>query len=185
MWHVVRDSCWKKRQGRKQRDVLLYVKKLTKYVELCYVTYGMLISCSWDLFWGEIRRVSWPSLDTDLLIKQLIKCFKTHGDIMENFSYPNFCWKGDIVECKQTRRLLECIKDNILMQMMCGQKLTGQICQICYLWIKKSNAIGQQQPLLQGPCDDVIKYPQENEEENKRNTDVGFKDQTFACSANS
>jgi len=47
---------------------------------------------------------------------------------MEYFHYSNSCWKGTMVGCKQTRRLLECIKDNILVQMLHGQKLGGQIC---------------------------------------------------------
>lgn len=48
-------SYWKKRQGRKQRDVF-YVEKLTKYMELCYGTYDGLISCFWDWIWGETAR---------------------------------------------------------------------------------------------------------------------------------
>lgn len=76
-------------------------------------------------------------LDTDLLIKQ----FFTNAP--KQMRKPHGCNKSycgglqllahllDMAEHKQTRRILECIKNSVLMQMLYGQKVRSQICQNC------------------------------------------------------
>ncbi|GAB0178027.1 hypothetical protein GRJ2_000268000 [Grus japonensis] len=39
------------------------------------------------------------------------------------FNHPDICWKSSTASCKQSRRLLECIKDNFLSQVI--DSLTG------------------------------------------------------------
>ncbi|PKU39574.1 rna-directed dna polymerase from mobile element jockey- hypothetical protein [Limosa lapponica baueri] len=36
--------------------------------------------------------------------------------LLGDFNYPNICWKSNMVGCRQSRRLLECLDDNFLRQ---------------------------------------------------------------------
>ncbi|KAK4821784.1 hypothetical protein QYF61_002200 [Mycteria americana] len=38
--------------------------------------------------------------------------------LLEDFNHPNICWKSSIASCRQSRRLLECIEDNFLTQVI-------------------------------------------------------------------
>ncbi|GAB0175990.1 hypothetical protein GRJ2_000064200 [Grus japonensis] len=38
--------------------------------------------------------------------------------LMENFSHPNICWRDNTAGHKQSRRFLECIDDNFLLQVI-------------------------------------------------------------------
>ncbi|PKU36949.1 tbc1 domain family member 4-like [Limosa lapponica baueri] len=38
--------------------------------------------------------------------------------LLGDFSHPDICWESSIVSCKQSRRVLECIEDNFLSQVV-------------------------------------------------------------------
>jgi len=38
--------------------------------------------------------------------------------LMEDFNLPDICWKYNTAERKQSRRFLECVEDNFLMQLI-------------------------------------------------------------------
>ena len=38
--------------------------------------------------------------------------------LLVDFSHPNICWKSSMASCGQSRRLLECIEDNFLSQVI-------------------------------------------------------------------
>jgi len=38
--------------------------------------------------------------------------------LMEDFNLPDICWKYNTAERKQSRRFLECVEDNFLMQLV-------------------------------------------------------------------
>ena len=38
--------------------------------------------------------------------------------LLGDFNHPNICWKSSTASCRQSRRLLECIKDNFLSQVI-------------------------------------------------------------------
>ncbi|KAK4816568.1 hypothetical protein QYF61_017958 [Mycteria americana] len=38
--------------------------------------------------------------------------------LLGDFSHPNICWKSSTASCRQSRRLLECIEDNFLSQVI-------------------------------------------------------------------
>ncbi|PKU45711.1 nedd4-binding protein 2-like 2 [Limosa lapponica baueri] len=38
--------------------------------------------------------------------------------LLGDFNHPNICWKSNRASCRQSRRLLECIKDNLLSQVI-------------------------------------------------------------------
>lgn len=38
--------------------------------------------------------------------------------LIEDFSHADICWKSSTMNCKQCRKLLECIEDNFLVQVM-------------------------------------------------------------------
>jgi len=37
---------------------------------------------------------------------------------MGDFRYLDICWENNMVSCKQSRRLLECINDNFLVHIL-------------------------------------------------------------------
>ena len=38
--------------------------------------------------------------------------------LLGEFNHPNICCKSSIVNCRQSRRILECIQDNFLSQVV-------------------------------------------------------------------
>lgn len=38
--------------------------------------------------------------------------------LVGNFNHSDICWKSSTVNCKQSRKVLECTEDNFLVQMM-------------------------------------------------------------------
>ncbi|KAF1446069.1 hypothetical protein FQV07_0012861, partial [Pygoscelis papua] len=38
--------------------------------------------------------------------------------VLGDFNHPDICWKSSTVSCRQSRRLLECIEDNFLSQVI-------------------------------------------------------------------
>jgi len=38
--------------------------------------------------------------------------------LLGDFNYPNICWKSNTASCRQSSRLLECIEDNFLSQVI-------------------------------------------------------------------
>jgi len=45
--------------------------------------------------------------------------------LMGNFSHPDMCWRDNIAGHKQSRRFLECVGDNFLLQVMEELRRTG------------------------------------------------------------
>ncbi|GAB0203482.1 hypothetical protein GRJ2_002813800 [Grus japonensis] len=37
---------------------------------------------------------------------------------MGDFNHPDICWRGNTAECKQSRKFLECVDDNFLLQVI-------------------------------------------------------------------
>ncbi|GAB0184054.1 hypothetical protein GRJ2_000870700 [Grus japonensis] len=37
---------------------------------------------------------------------------------MGDFNHPNICWRDNAAECKQSRKFLECVDDNFLLQVI-------------------------------------------------------------------
>ena len=38
--------------------------------------------------------------------------------LMGDFNFPDICWEYNIVQKKQSRRFLECMEDNFVMQLV-------------------------------------------------------------------
>ena len=38
--------------------------------------------------------------------------------LLGDFNHPNICWKSSMASCRQSRRLLKCIEDNFLSQVI-------------------------------------------------------------------
>ncbi|KAF1446075.1 hypothetical protein FQV07_0012864, partial [Pygoscelis papua] len=38
--------------------------------------------------------------------------------VLGDFNHPDICWKSSTASCRQSRRLLECIEDNFLSQVI-------------------------------------------------------------------
>ena len=38
--------------------------------------------------------------------------------VLRDFNHPNICWKSSTASCRQSRRLLECIEDKLLSQVI-------------------------------------------------------------------
>jgi len=45
--------------------------------------------------------------------------------LLEDFNHPNICWKSSTASCRQSRRLLECIEDNLLSQVIDSPSTVG------------------------------------------------------------
>jgi len=40
--------------------------------------------------------------------------------LLGGFSHPSICWKSSMASCRQSRKLLECVEDNFLSQVVDG-----------------------------------------------------------------
>ena len=47
--------------------------------------------------------------------------------LMRDFNYPNICWRDNTSGHKQSRRFLECIDDNFLLQVIEEEKRRGAV----------------------------------------------------------
>ena len=54
--------------------------------------------------------------DIILCVNDWLECLVLMGD----FSYPNICWRDNTAGRKQSRRFLECIDNNFLLQVIKG-----------------------------------------------------------------
>ncbi|KAK4816578.1 hypothetical protein QYF61_017968 [Mycteria americana] len=83
------------RQRRRGGGVALYIKKWTECEELSLNNHKQVKSL----------RLQEASCSQALVL-------------LGDFDHPNTCWKSSMVNCRQSRRLLECIEDNFLAQVI-------------------------------------------------------------------
>ena len=116
------------RQGRRGGGVALYVREYSYVFELGAGNDKI------ESLWVRIRgrdnkadilvRVSYgpPNQDDktdEVFYEQLAKNMPLPTLVlMGDFNFPDICWKYNTVQRKQSRRFLECMKDNFLMQLI-------------------------------------------------------------------
>ncbi|GAB0179465.1 hypothetical protein GRJ2_000411800 [Grus japonensis] len=118
----------KDRQGRQGGGVALYVNDQLECMELCLGMDEELTKSLWvrikgragtgDIIVGACYRP--PDQEGRLdeaLYRQIGVASPSHALIlMGDFIYPNICWRDNTAGHKQSRRFLECIDDNFLLQ---------------------------------------------------------------------
>lgn len=155
-----------------------------KSMELCYGTYDRWINFFWDWIWGEMARQNvmagsgyWPPDQTaeEMLQNMRINLIV----IMEVFNYPNICWKdtwldaskpGDFWSASRTILWCRCCMGR-RMEVISARPTTCKEKWVC-----------QQQPSLQGPWDNVIKYYMKMRRRASAIKTRYSEDQTFVCS---
>lgn len=60
--------------------------------------------------------------------------------LVEDFNHPDICWKSSTASCRQSRRLLECMEDKFLTQII--ERLTRRDVLLDLLVTNTSELIG-------------------------------------------
>ncbi|PKU34424.1 nedd4-binding protein 2-like 2 [Limosa lapponica baueri] len=84
------------RRGRRGRGVALYIKKWLECEELLLKNSHEQVESLW------LQEAS----HSQALF------------LLGDFNHPDICWKSSMVNCRQSRRLLECMEDNFLSQVI-------------------------------------------------------------------
>ncbi|GAB0182842.1 hypothetical protein GRJ2_000749500 [Grus japonensis] len=111
------------RQERRGEDVVLYVKEWIDYTELSLKSSDGLVESLWvkimgqatkgSLVVGVYYRLPDKEDDVDKLLLQLQEAPCSQALILlGDFNHAGICWKSSTASCKQSRRLLERVKDN-------------------------------------------------------------------------
>ena len=118
----------KDRQGRRGGGVALYVKECFEVTEL--MTGENKVESLWvkirarankaDILVGVCYRPPNQDEDTDgVFYEQLPEAARSPALVlMGDFNFPDICWEYNLAQKKQSRRFLECMEDNFLMQMI-------------------------------------------------------------------
>jgi len=117
------------RQGRRSRGVAHNVKKWTDCEELPCKNNHEWVESSWVRIRDQGNKKNYAvgvyymppdqgePIEETLL--QLQEASRSQAFIMlGDFNHPNICWKSSMVSCRQSRKLLECIEDNFLSQVI-------------------------------------------------------------------
>ena len=106
----------------------LYVKECFEVTEL--MTGDNKVESLWvkirgradkaDILVGICYRLPNQDEETDeLFYEQLAEAVQSPAFIlMGDFNFPDICWEYNIAKKKQSRRFLECMEDNFLMQII-------------------------------------------------------------------
>jgi len=119
---------WKNRQGRRGRGVTLYVDDQLECMELCL---GMDDEPTESL-WARIksrartgdsivgvcyRPPNQEDRVDEALCRQIGAASRSQALVlMGDFNHPDICWQDNTARHKQSRRFLECIDGNFLLQ---------------------------------------------------------------------
>ena len=118
----------KDRQGRRGGGVALCVKECFEVTEL--MTGDNKVESLWvkirgradkaDILVGVCYRPPNQDEETDeLFYEQLAEAARSPALVlMGDFNFADICWEYNLAQKKQSRRFLECMEDNFLMQMM-------------------------------------------------------------------
>ncbi|GAB0209859.1 hypothetical protein GRJ2_003451600 [Grus japonensis] len=86
--------------------------------------------------------------------------------LMGDFNHPDICWRDNAAECKQSRKFLECVDDNFLLQVT--EEPTRRGAMLDLVLTNKEGLVGeceaQGQPWLQCPRNGGVQDPQGSEE---------------------
>ncbi|KAJ7398449.1 Cyclin-H [Pitangus sulphuratus] len=118
----------KDRQGRRGGGVALYVRESLDSVEL--EVSNNKVECLWIRIKGKANKADIlvgvcyrpPNHDDEgdeLSYKQLVDVSKLPALVLAgDFNLPDICWELNTAEKWQSRRFLECIEDNFLLQLV-------------------------------------------------------------------
>ncbi|GAB0203436.1 hypothetical protein GRJ2_002809200 [Grus japonensis] len=118
------------RRGRRGRGVALYVKKWIDCEELSLKNSHKQVESLWVRIRDQGNKgnlvvgVNYRPLNQGepidkafLLQLQEASCSQALI-LLGDFNHPDICWKSSTASCRQSRRLLECIEDNFLSQVI-------------------------------------------------------------------
>ena len=116
------------RQGRRGGGMALYVKECFEVTDL--MTEDNKVESLWVKIRGRADKahilvgICYRPLNQDeeideLFYEQLAEAVRSSALVlMGDFNFPNICWEYNLAQKKQSRRFLECMEDNCLMQMI-------------------------------------------------------------------
>ena len=117
----------KDKQGRRGGSVALYVKECFDVTEL--MSGDNKVESLWVKIRGRadkagilvsVYRLPNQDEETDeVFYEQLAEAARSPALVlMGGFNFPDICWEYNLAQKKQSRRFLECMEDNFLMQMI-------------------------------------------------------------------
>ncbi|GAB0183586.1 hypothetical protein GRJ2_000823900 [Grus japonensis] len=104
-----KDADFLRRTGRRDEEggVALYVNDQLECMELCLAMDEELTESLWVRITGraDLYRQTGAASRSQALV------------LMGDFNHPDICWRDNAAERKQSRRFLECLDDNFLLQV--------------------------------------------------------------------
>ncbi|KAK4826957.1 hypothetical protein QYF61_012806 [Mycteria americana] len=118
------------RQGRRGRGVALYAKNWIDCTELSLKNSNVQVESLWVKIRDQANKGNFvvgvyyrpcdqgEEIDEEFFL-QLQEASRSQALILiGDFNHPDICWKSDTVNCNQCRKLMECVEDNVLVQVM-------------------------------------------------------------------
>uniref|UniRef100_A0A8C8RGD0 Maestro heat like repeat family member 6 n=1 Tax=Pelusios castaneus TaxID=367368 RepID=A0A8C8RGD0_9SAUR len=143
----------KDRQGRRGGGVALYVKELYDCSELHCKSGNKMVESLWVKFRGECNKgdvmvgVCYRPPDQkeevdEAFYGQLTEVSRSQALVfMGDFNYPDICWEGNTAVHRQSRKFLENIEDNFLVQML--EEPTRGLAPLDLLLTNREELIGE------------------------------------------
>ncbi|KAK4815971.1 hypothetical protein QYF61_010839 [Mycteria americana] len=153
-------------QGRRGGGVVFYVKNGIDCTELSLKNSNVQVESLWVKIIDQANKGNFvvdayyrpPDQEEDAdeeFLLQLQKASCLHAlSLIGDFSHLDICWKSSTVNCKQSRKLLECVEDNFLVQVM--ESLTRGEALLDLLLTNTEELIGEVKIRDKGRATDVI-----------------------------
>ncbi|GAB0205919.1 hypothetical protein GRJ2_003057500 [Grus japonensis] len=140
-WSVGMEGCRpfrKDRQGRQGGGVALYVNDQLKCMELHLGMEEELTKSSWGVCY---RPPDQGDQADETLYRQIGAASHSQALVlMGDFNHPDICWRGNTAGHKQSGKILECVDDNFLLQVI--EEPTRRGAMLDLVLIKKERLIG-------------------------------------------
>ncbi|RMC21288.1 hypothetical protein DUI87_02149 [Hirundo rustica rustica] len=136
------------RKGRRGGGVALYIKEVFDTISIKTNEYG--VGCLWvrikgktnkaDILLGVCNRPPNQEEEVDnLFYKQLQNISGSSALVLVgDFNLPDICWELNTAEKRQSRKFLECMEDNFLLQLVTSLVDAGKAVDVVYLDFSKA-----------------------------------------------
>ena len=120
----------KDRPGRRGGGVAIYVRDRLESMELCLGSGDQLTESLWVRVKGRtamgditVEICYTPPDQEDSVDEVLYRQIETASCLqalvlMGNFNHPDICWRNGTAQHKESRRFLNCVEDNFLLQVV-------------------------------------------------------------------
>ncbi|KAK4810454.1 LOW QUALITY PROTEIN: hypothetical protein QYF61_004234 [Mycteria americana] len=118
------------RQGRRGGGVALYAKNGTDCTELSLKSSNAQVESLWVKIRDQANKGNFvvgvcyrppdqgEEVDEEFFLQLQEASHSQALILLGDVNHPDICWKSGTANCKQSRKLLECVQDNFLVQVM-------------------------------------------------------------------